>query len=60
MPGENSATLWKTSVYWSVPKCLTSRNKAMRKPKSPTRLVINAFFPAFAAESRKKKKPISR
>ena len=40
----------------SVPKCWISRNSAIRKPKSPTRLVMNAFLPALAAESLQKEK----
>src|SRR5438309_964123 len=36
----------------SDPKCLMSRNSAIRKPKSPTRLTMKAFLPADAAESR--------
>ena len=29
-------------------------------PQSPTRLTMNAFFPAFAADSRRYQNPISR
>ena len=39
-----------TSLKLSVPKCTMRRNIASRKPKSPMRLTMNAFMPAFAAE----------
>jgi len=45
---------------FSVPKCLISRNSAIRKPKSPMRFTIKAFFPAAAAESLMNQNPISR
>ena len=49
-----------TSRKVSEPKCSIIKNRAMRKPKSPTRFTMKAFLPALAAESRRKKNPISR
>ena len=44
----------------SAPTLLNSRNIAMRKPKSPMRLTMNAFFPASAFSRSLNQKPMSR
>ena len=44
----------------SVPKLAKIRNMAIMNPKSPTRLVTNAFLPALAAVSRVNQNEISR
>ena len=36
----------KISLYFSVPNCETRANSPSTKPKSPTRLVMNALRPA--------------
>ena len=41
-------------VYWNI------RNIASRKPKSPIRLVMNAFLPASAFAVPEYQKPIKR
>jgi hypothetical protein len=43
-----------------VPNTVQIHMMARPKPKSPTRLTMNAFFPAAAADSRVYQKPISR
>jgi hypothetical protein len=43
-----------------VPRFAQRRNIATRKPKSPTRLTMNAFLPALALDSSENQKPISR
>ena len=45
-----SAMAEKTWVKLSEPKWTTMRNIASRKPKSPMRLTMKAFLPAFAAD----------
>ena len=53
-------TALNTVSYCRLPKCLMSRKSAIRKPKSPTRFVMKAFLPAFAAEFFRNQNPISR
>jgi hypothetical protein len=43
-----SGAAWKISVKFSVPKVVNRRNMAMRKPMSPMRFTMKAFFPASA------------
>src|SRR5262245_25525916 len=49
-----------TSSKFRVPKCLIIKNSAIRNPKSPMRLTMNAFLPAEVAESLVNQKPIRR
>jgi len=58
--GARGFTASNTCTKFSEPKCLISRNNAIRNPKSPMRWTMNAFFPADAAESLVNHNPISR
>jgi len=49
-----------TAPKSSVPKCWKIRNIAIRKPTSPMRFTMNAFFPASALIFSLNQKPISR
>ena len=50
----------RTAGRSSVPKWAKIRNMASMKPKSPTRLVTNAFLPARAALGRSNQNEIRR
>ncbi len=56
----NRRTDSNTRVKSSDPKCLIIKKRAIRNPKSPMRLTMNAFLPAAAAESFVNQNPISR
>ena len=47
-------------AYCSVPSAPKIRNIASMKPKSPTRLVTNAFLPAVAAVGRSNQNEIRK
>ena len=47
-------------MYTSVPRLDQSSMMPSPKPKSPTRLTMNAFLPALAAESLRYQKPMRR
>src|SRR5256886_10314869 len=49
-----------TAPYSSVPSAVQSHMTPRPKPTSPTRLTMNAFFPAWAAAGRVYQNPISR
>ena len=49
-----------TSAYSSVPTVVQSSMMPRANPQSPTRLTMNAFLPAFAADSRVYQNPIRR
>ena len=49
-----------TTPYWSDPSAENIRNMAIKNPKSPTRLVTNAFLPALAAVSRSNQNEIRK
>ena len=50
----------RTGTKSSVPKAVKTRNMATRKPASPIRFMMNAFFPAFAYSRFSYQKPMSR
>src|SRR5687767_4908741 len=61
LPGSSSTPLVLPSPKnWNVPNEVQIRNSPIRKPQSPTRLTMNAFFPADAADGRVNQKPISK
>ncbi len=47
-------------AYCSVPSAPKMRNIAVMKPKSPTRLMTKAFFPALAAVGRSNQNEIRK
>ena len=49
-----------TEAYWTVPSVVQRSITPKPKPKSPTRLTMNAFFPASAADGRSNQKPMRR
>ncbi len=49
-----------TVAKLSEPTAPNVRNVPTMKPQSPTRLVMNAFFPAVAADSRVNQNEMSR
>jgi hypothetical protein len=51
---DNGVALSKSFTKSSVPKVRNSKNIPSMNPKSPMRLTMNAFFPASAADFRKK------
>jgi hypothetical protein len=61
LPTPSTAGAFSTMpVKVSVPSEFQIRNIATRKPKSPIRLTMNAFFPASALALSLNQKPISR
>jgi hypothetical protein len=60
VPGCASFTMLAICPYSTVPKIESSAKRPMRKPKSPMRLVTNAFRPQNAFCSSVYQKPISR
>ena len=60
VPTVSSSARGKTSMYTSVPRLDQSSMMPSPKPKSPTRLTMNAFLPALAAESLRYQKPMRR
>ena len=50
----------KISVMSNVPASRHSKSMPIRKPTSPIRVVMNAFFAASAAERRSHQNPISK
>ncbi len=58
--GDSVSTPLKTPAKSTVPSATHSHMNPSKKPKSPTRLTMNAFLPALAADCRVYQKPMSR
>ena len=59
-PYSSPAAAWAVPANVSVPVLANSRNMAIRNPKSPMRLTMNAFFPASAFAFSLNQNPMSR
>src|SRR5262245_14794558 len=60
VPSSRRPTLLPLVKYVSVPAAENARNIASMKPQSPTRLVMNAFWPADALASLENQNAIRR
>ena len=60
VPTASAGALANTAVYSRVPRVVQMSMIPRPNPKSPTRLTMKAFFPAFAAAARVYQKPIRR
>ena len=58
--GDSVAVRARIDSNSSVPRFANSMNIAIRKPKSPMRLTMKAFFPASAFAFSENQKPMSR
>ena len=58
--GPNASAVVSKSKKLKDPDALTISRIAAKSPKSPTRVVKKAFFPALAAEGFSNQKPINR